>query len=233
MDGRSRPIAMVMLSSPANPTGHLLATSTMDMLSEMVADDPSLVIVSDETYRDLVYDGHEPRSPASRAALTQHTVVLRSFSKSHAMAGWRVGYLAAMEPLADRIMPLLTAAHATASTMAQQGARWILERGDASTQQLCHRYQERRNTLLRGLSRTPGLTVEPSQGGLYLFPRVPGSGDACARALWEQAEVAVYPGSRFGEAALRHIRLCFAHDQQVLEEAIARIVPVLSRWGAA
>ena len=223
----------MLLASPDNPTGRQIDPADLQRLQALAAAQPKLVIVVDETYRDLVYDGVPVRSPASSSALARHTVALRSFSKSHAMAGWRVGYLAAPAHLAARVMPILRASHACASTMAQQAASWILRSGQDATRSARTRRQASRDRLLKGLVAVPGLAVPPCEGGLYLFPWVGGSSEACAQALERGAGVLVLPGTRFGLQCEGHIRICFDREDAVLDRAIERMGPVLRRWTSA
>jgi len=224
---------LLLLATPDNPTGRLLDPAILGWLEAAVQADPQLIVVADETYRDLVYDDDAALSPGAVTALAPRTVLLRSFSKSHAMAGWRVGYLAAPAPLAQRIVPLLTAAHGGASTMAQHAARWILQHGAEDTAALRRRRQARRDRLARGLQGITGLTLPPCHGGLYLFPHVGGSSQACAEAIRSQAGVQVAPGVRFGPAGEGHIRLCFDRPDALLDAALTRMIPVLDAWERA
>lgn len=221
---------LLLLACPDNPTGRQLSATTTARLQTQCTSDPGLVILADETYRDLVFDGAQAASPALVPTLAPHTVVLRSFSKSHAMAGWRVGYLAAPAPLAARVLPLLTASHACPSTMAQQAALWLLTQGAQATAAMCQLRQARRDRMLQGLTGLPGLASPSCEGGLYLFLRVGGASRACAKTLEHDAGVRVSPGLRFGSRGEGHIRLCFDREDPVLDCAIERIIPALTRW---
>ncbi len=221
---------LLLLACPDNPTGRQPDRDTIHHLRTLLAADPGLCIVSDETYHDLVYDDAPHISPAGFPDLAPHTVVLRSLSKSHAMAGWRVGWLVAPAEIAARIAPVLRASHACPSTMAQYAALWILQQGAEATSELRQRRQARRDRLQRGLAAVPGLDPLSCQGGLYLFPSLGGSSRARADLLREHAGVRVVPGSAFGPGGEGSIRLCFDRNDDILDQAIERLVPFLRMW---
>ncbi len=220
---------LVLLASPDNPTGTAPNTHALAALRAKVQADPGTVIVCDETYRDLVYGDAAP-SLARDGLLAERIVALRSFSKSHAMAGWRVGYLAAPGALSAPLRALLEAQHGCPATMAQYGAEWTMRWGGPWITGRRARLQARRDRLLAGLARIPGLDPPPCAGGTYLFPRVAGESETCARLLAEEARVKVIPGRRFGPRGEGHIRLCFDRDEAMLDAAIERMMPVLTEW---
>jgi aspartate/methionine/tyrosine aminotransferase len=220
---------LVLLASPDNPTGALPTPAARTALRRKLTADPEAILVCDETYRDLVYDG-EHGSLGCDPELAGRTVLLRSFSKSHAMAGWRVGWLAAPPALSPPLRELLEAQHGCPSTPSQHGALWALRQGRPWMAQRLARCQARRDRLAAGLARVPGLEVERCAGGLYLFPRVGGESEVCAQRLLREAGIRVVPGRRFGPRGEGHIRLCFDRDEAVLQAAIERLVPILSRW---
>ncbi len=214
---------LLLLDTPHNPTGRLLDASWIARLEQLTERTPALTIVSDETYADLVYDGRRHRSPACSPVLRRHTVVVRSFSKSHAMAGWRVGYLAGPRVLVRRLRALLEPGHGCASTVSQRAALWLLEQGKATTTALRDRHQARRDLLVDLIEDLPGMEIEPPEAGLYLFPRTQHDDVALTRALAEEQRLHVYGGQRFGPEAAGHLRILFAKPPDTLREVARRL----------
>lgn len=217
---------VLVLNSPCNPTGSVYARAELAELAEVVlAHD--LAIVSDEIYWCFVFEG-EHVSPASLPGLAERTVVVNGLSKSHAMTGWRVGFLAAPEAIAAAAGSLKSHLSSNVATPSQHAALAALAAGDSHTRAMATAFRRRRDLAVAALARIPGVELVPPQGAFYVFPRVDahygpgraGSVELCA-ALLEQERLAAVPGAAFGED--RCIRLSVAAADEVIVEGLARL----------
>lgn len=214
----------IIVNSPHNPVGMVLDHSQLRQLEAICAAHPRLTIISDETYEGLVFDGTTHTSPATLPGLTGTTIVVRSFSKTYSMPGWRVGYLAAPEPLTAKIRRFHLAMNSFSPAMSQHTARWALDQGDAVPRALCARYEANRNYLAARLRDIAGFSCVPSQGTLYLFPALSGNTRTAADKLARCYGVHLCPGEMFGSLGQGHLRICLALEDDVLRELCRRIV---------
>jgi aspartate/methionine/tyrosine aminotransferase len=224
----------LILNTPHNPTGAVLGASHWQALATLCAERPRLVLLSDEAYSPLTYDGAHHLSPATVPALRPRVVVTRSFSKAYAMAGWRVGYLAAPEAPIGPIRALHQAQGGGAATMAQAAALWALACGEGLAADFRRRCRANRDYLVEALAPLPGFIPPSPQGTFYLFPDVSDlalSSAALAERLAAEARVFVYPGSLFGPAGEGHLRICFATSREVLAEFVRRLAGFVHHHG--
>lgn len=218
---------LFILNSPSNPTG---AVYSRDEIEEIVsvALEHDVLILSDEIYEHLLYDGMRHFSPASlspEAAAT--TITVGGFSKSFAMTGWRLGTLVAPPRIARAVADLQSQTSSNATTFAQYGALAAIRQkkaADAAIAGMLTVFNRRRLRLHEGLSATPGVTCLRAQGAFYLFPNISSFGlsstDFSSRLL-EKEKVAVVPGVAFG--ADDYIRLSYATSDAVIENGIERM----------
>jgi len=229
--GRTRAI---LINSPSNPTGGLISPPELRLLVEGAAA-RGLLVIADETYARLIYDGAEIATVAALAAEFPDTVVLAgSFSKTYAMTGWRVGYVLGPSELIAAVEGVQSHVTSNPTSFAMVGALAALEAAEPEVERMIAIYQERRDFLIPRLNAIPGLTCAPPGGAFYAFPRATGafaSGRSnsveLAEFLLEEARVAVVPGSAFG--ADDHIRLSFATSLEELERGLERIAAALAR----
>ncbi len=192
-----------------------------------------IILISDETYEHLVYDG-EHASVASLASRYPETVVaVSSFSKTYAMTGWRVGYALGPPALIEALVRIQSHSTSSPATFAMAGALTALrEAGDAAAE-MREEYRKRRDLVLELLAEMPGVECVAPAGSFYVFPRVDqryradrqGS-VALAEYLLEEARVAVVPGVAFGDD--NHIRISFTCSRQMLRDGLGRMAPALS-----
>lgn len=214
---------LLLINSPNNPTGAVYTRETMDGLAAMCRDH-DLWLISDEVYWTHAGEaGHV--SPASLPGMAERTMVLNSVSKSHAMTGWRVGWLRAPKEVVARLFGLNLVvtyglpdfiSHAVAQTLDHE---W----GLASTREI---YARRRKLAHEALSGANGLVLRGSRGGMYAMVDVrafAASGEEFAWKLLEAEKVAVMPGESFGEGAAGHIRISLGQPDDALAEALGRI----------
>jgi len=214
---------VLLLNFPCNPTGAVLDDRTADALARLACE-RNLAVVADEIYAELAYDG-PARSILSRPGLRERTVLLRGFSKSFAMTGFRVGYACAPRPLIDALNRIHQYTMLCAPAPAQEAALEALRHGRAGRLAMRDQYRLRRNFLARSLAELGLPCVRPA-GAFYAFPSIAGTGlssrEFAARFLREQ-RVAVVPGDAFGPSGEGHVRCAFAVSLPLLEEAMDRL----------
>ena len=225
----------VIVNSPCNPTGAVMTADELAALAEVViAND--LILISDEIYWCFVFEG-EHVSPASLPGMAERTIVINGLSKSHAMTGWRVGFLAAPIEMAKAVSCLKSHFTSNVATPSQHAALGALSAGDGHTQTMAAAFRRRRDLTVAALMAMPGVELVPPQGAFYVFPRVDshyggdveGSVAFCAQLL-EQEKLAAVPGAAFGED--RCIRLSIAAADEVITDGLARLNRFLAARGA-
>ncbi|HUP23452.1 MAG TPA: pyridoxal phosphate-dependent aminotransferase [Thermoanaerobaculia bacterium] len=218
----------VVINSPCNPTGGLIAAKELERVVEECSR-RGVAVVSDETYDRFVWDGRTHASIAALACDYPQTVVLvGSFSKTFAMTGWRIGYVFAPKAILAAVRTVQSHVTSNVTTFAMHGALAALEHGEAEVQERLLEYQARRDLLSSGLGGLPGFGLVAPAGTFYAFPDCSGSfrpglegSVAFAEYLLESAGVVVVPGSAFGDD--RHLRLSFAASRATIAEALERM----------
>ncbi|MFS1134149.1 pyridoxal phosphate-dependent aminotransferase [Enterococcus hirae] len=215
-------IKAIILNYPSNPTGTLLTSEQMAKLAEVIKQ-RSVFVISDEVYAELNYVGDHV-SPASY--LPEQTIVISGLSKSHAMTGWRIGFIFAQKYVIDEIIKVHQYLVTSATTMAQKAAVEALTTGMYDGEKMKEQYAKRRDYLLGQLSEL-GFEVIPPDGAFYLFCKLPkvvtlNSWEFCLQ-LAEQGRVACIPGSAFGPEGEGYIRISYASSLAELTEACQRI----------
>jgi len=223
----------VIINSPCNPTGGVLPAAELRRLTEACAE-RGLLLIFDETYERFVYDGAEHASAAALAAAFPRTVVLvGSFSKTYAMTGWRIGYLAGPPAVVGAAAAIQSHATSNPTSFAMSGALAALRGAEPDVRRMIAEYQVRRDFLIPALNALPGFRCRPPAGAYYAFVDVSacyrdglrGSVDF-AEFLLEQAGVAVVPGAAFGDDD--HVRISFAAARATLERAVERLAESLA-----
>jgi aminotransferase len=224
-DSISKTTKALILNSPHNPTGSIVDDARLEAIAD-IAQTEDLLVYSDEAYACLTFDGRPFHSIASLPGMKERTIIVRTFSKSHAMTGWRVGYLAAPRALAEKAARLHEHTSACTSSVSQAAALATFNVPAGETTEMVREYQRRRDLLVTGLKRIPGLRVSASEGAFYLFVAVDAFGITAlelAKRLLLEKRVAVAPGTAFGPEGEGYIRLCFANSKGNLEEAVRRM----------
>ena len=219
---REAPTArMVILCNPGNPTGRVYSASDVHVIGGILAENPGLLLLSDEAYGSIVYDGLELVSALDLADVSGQVICCSTLSKTYAMTGWRLGYVVADGPLADKINLIHRTINGPLNTFVQDAALTALETPQADLRAATASYQGRRDLVLEALQGIPGVDVLSPQGAFFAFPRIASqlSSDEMA-ARFAEAGVMVRSGREFGPSGEGHVRLSFATDHASLTEGL-------------
>lgn len=219
---------LLIVNSPNNPTGRVLTEAELAVIAE-VAQERDLLVISDEIYEKIVYDGHRHYSLASLPGMAERTLTVNGFSKAYAMTGWRLGYVAGPAPLIKQIMKVHSHSATCATSFAQWGAVAALEGPQDFIGQMVAAWDRRRRLITERLNQIPGFRCPLPEGAFYAFPDVSGtglSGQEVAARLIEEARVGVTPGDAFGEVGAGCIRFSFAESDDKIEAALDRIARI-------
>jgi aspartate/methionine/tyrosine aminotransferase len=216
---------VVVINSPANPTGGVLTRDDVERIADL-ARQHDLVVLSDEIYSRILYDGAEHVSIASLPGMAERTILLDGFSKTYAMTGWRLGYAVVPPWLAQAYGTLIINTISGAASFAQAGAIEALQGPQADVEAMVEEFRARRDLVVDGLNAIPGIRCAKPQGAFYVFPEVTGTGfdgPTLADRLLKQAGVCVLSGTAFGHVGRGHIRISYANSRENLTEALHRI----------
>lgn len=223
---------LLILTSPSNPTGAVYSAQELkEIMDFAIARD--ILVMSDEIYSTLVYDGVEAISPASLSEeAKEHTIVVSGFSKAFSMTGWRLGTLCAPDAIAKAVANLQSQTSSNATSFAQYGALAAMGNealADAAVAEMKKSFDRRRLMLLEGLNAIDGVFCRRAQGAFYLFPNISSFGMSsvgfCAKLL-EEKLVAVVPGSAFGSD--ENVRFSYAVSDETIQKGIERMAQFCS-----
>jgi aminotransferase len=215
---------MVWLNSPANPTGHVFSKKDLEEVAA-VAERNDLLVFTDEIYEKLVYDGAEHVSIGRLPGMEERVITTNGFSKCYAMAGWRIGYLAADKTLIDQMSKLHYYAVLCASTIAQIAGLAALNGPQDCVRDMVQEYDRRRSAVLNGLGKIAGISYVPPKGAFYVFPNISAfdkNDESVAETLIREFSVATVPGSGFGRAGAGHLRISYSVPMTEIEEGLNR-----------
>jgi aspartate aminotransferase len=215
---------LFVLNSPSNPTGSVYTPDEIKALGDICVE-KGVLIMSDEIYEHLTYDGAQVKSVASFSkAHYDHTIIVHGFAKAWSMTGWRLGFLAAPEPIAKAIDAVQSHSTSNPCSFAQKGGVAALTGSQAHLPGWLAEYAKRRTRAWEMLNAMPGVSCVNSKGAFYLFPNISKTGlksaDFCARLL-EQEKVAAVPGIAFG--ADDYIRISYATSLANIEKGLGRM----------
>ncbi len=220
----------ILLGYPNNPTGAVLDYDRLLAIAR-IAEKYDLIVISDEIYDRLVY-GVKHTQFATLPNMRDRTLVLGGFSKSHAMTGWRVGYVTANADFIAAMRKVHQYTIMSAPTVSQFAALEALK-CEEDVQAMVAEYDRRRQLLVKGLNEL-GLTTFEPRGAFYAFPNVSASGmdgDTFSERLLYEEHVAVVPGGAFGESGKNFVRACYATSYEQIEQALERIYRFMQRHG--
>ena len=224
---------MLCLLNPSNPTGSVTPPAEVEALAALAARH-DLVVISDEIYARLVYDGAEVLPLARLPGMKERTITINGFSKAYAMTGWRVGYFGAAQPLVKALTEVHHGLTICAPAVSQHAALAALEGPQDCVEEMRRTYDERRRVMCRALDAM-GLSYGHPQGAFYVYANVSRTGlaasELCVRLL-EDARVMIFPGSLFGDHNDDFLRISLLQPVARIEEAVERMAGTVSKLTA-
>jgi len=221
----------ILIGYPANPTGAIMSKKEADAIAAL-AKKYDLLVISDEIYARLVY-GVEHICFPSLPGMKERTILISGFSKSHAMTGWRIGYVAAERRFIQALTKIHQYTMLSAPTMAQMAAIEALRNGEVEIERMVQEYNRRRRLMVKRLNEI-GLSCFEPKGAFYAFPSIKATGmnsEEFAEKLLVEEEVAVVPGTAFGPCGEGFVRCCYATSLPDIEEALRRMDRFIRKSG--
>jgi aspartate aminotransferase len=231
--GRTR---LLILNSPANPTGGVTPKAEIDALVAGLARHPEVAILSDEIYGTMTYDGEAHVSLLGYPELRERLIYLDGASKTYAMTGWRLGWSVWPKPLYDAARKLAVNAHSCVNAATQWAGIAALNGPQDASQAMVAEFDRRRKLVVEGLNKLPGVSCITPKGAFYAFPNVSRTGwkaKALASALLDDAGVATIGGPDFGVHGEGYLRLSYANSAENILRALDRMGEFLERRKAA
>jgi aspartate/methionine/tyrosine aminotransferase len=223
---------LLLYTSPSNPLGWVASVEEQQKLLDFTRRH-DLWLLADEVYERLNYTGAKVLTPAPTilklATREDAVIVVQSFSKAWCMTGWRLGWLAGRRDLIDRATRLNEFVVSHATSFAQKAAETVLLWGENALCEMLVKLRENRDFCLAALRKMPGVIVPNPEGAFYLFPKIAGAEDSFAfcRRLLMETQVGLAPGVAFGNGGEGSVRICYAAERPILEQAMARLTMFL------
>lgn len=214
---------VVILPYPNNPTGAVMGKDELAAIVSVLKD-KDVIVISDEIYSELTYDGKHV-SIASFPEMKEKTIVINGFSKAFAMTGWRLGYVCAHPVLIDAMKKIHQYAIMCSPTTSQYAAIEALRNSEDSVRQMVSEYNQRRRVMVNGFKKI-GLDCFEPKGAFYTFPCIKSTGlssDEFCEKLLKAEKVLVIPGDAFGRSGEGYVRACYATSMDKIKEALDRI----------
>lgn len=218
----------ILINSPSNPTGAVLSLDELKAIAQF-AKERDLIVISDEPYESIIYDGRKNYSIAALPDMFERTITVNSFSKTFAMTGWRVGYAVAEEAFINAMTVMQESLTSSVNAASQYAACVALTSPKDEVEEMRRVYEKRAELLERGLNRIKGFSFIKPEGAFYAFVNIKDTGmtsEEVSQRLIEECQVVTTPGSAFGAAGEGYIRISFASSSEILEEAVNRIQSV-------
>jgi aspartate/methionine/tyrosine aminotransferase len=215
---------MVILNSPANPTGGVIPAEDIQAIAGMLHD-RDVIVLSDEIYSRMSY-GKQPVSIAAFPGMQEKTIILDGFSKTYAMTGWRMGYGVMPKFLVNPLNTLMVNSNSCTASFTQRAGIAALRGPQGPSEAMIAEFRRRRDAFVVALNEIPGFRCAMPEGAFYAFPNIEGTGwksKPLADALLEQAGVACLSGTAFGAYGEGYIRFSYANSMENLMEAVKRV----------
>jgi len=216
---------LIILNSPQNPTGGVLERGDIEQIAKVIGD-RNIMVLSDEIYSRLLFDGGQHFSIMSVPGMQERTILLDGFSKTYAMTGWRMGYGVMRPDLAAHMTRLMTNSNSCTASFTQVAGIEAITGDQSSVDHMRDEFQRRRDMFVAGLNKIKGFSCRMPKGAFYAFPNITATGwksKALADALLEQAGVASLSGASFGEYGEGYLRFSVANSLENLQLALDRI----------
>ena len=222
---------LIILNSPANPTGGVAPREEVDRLVAGLAGHPEIAILSDEIYSQMLYDGREHVSLLQYPEIRDRVIMLDGWSKTYAMTGWRLGFAVWPKALVETATRLAINCHSCVNASAQYAGIAALRGPQDAVAEMMSAFDMRRRTIHRALNSIPGISCVEPAGAFYAFPNISGTGiraKALEVELLEKAGVATIAGTSFGRHGEGFLRLSYANSQENIKAALERIAGYLA-----
>ncbi|MGU3494462.1 pyridoxal phosphate-dependent aminotransferase [Xanthobacteraceae bacterium A53D] len=228
---------LLIINSPANPTGGVTPKAEIDKLVAGLAAHPHVAIMSDEIYDQFLFDGERHQTLLAYPEIRDRLILLNGWSKTYAMTGWRLGYSIWPKDLYEKVRKLSVNAWSCVNAATQYAGIAALEGPQEPVAQMLAEFDKRRKLVVEGLNALPGVSCANPKGAFYAFPNISGTGWASAKqlasALLEETGVATIGGPDFGVHGEGYIRLSYANSAENISRALGRMGDFLStRKGA-
>lgn len=218
----------IMVNTPNNPTGRVLTQDELDAVVEVVLEH-DLYVIADEIYEKIIFDGRPHLSIAAAPGMAERTLTINGLSKSHAMTGWRLGWLAGPTAAMKLAGQLHSQTISSAANFTMHAAVAALKGPQDPIEMMTESYKARRDYMVEALNAMEGVECRSIEGAFYLFPRFPNSDKnslELADALLEKAGIAAVPGIAFGDSGEGHVRFSIATAMSELERSVERLAKV-------
>jgi len=222
---------LLIINSPANPTGGVTPKSEIDKLVKGLERFPDVAIMSDEIYAQMTYDGEQHQTLLAYPEIRDRLILLDGWSKTYAMTGWRMGYSVWPKPLYDAARKLAVNSFSCVNASAQYGGLEALTGPQDAVHAMVAEFDRRRKVVVEGLNKLPGVSAATPKGAFYAFPNISKTGwraKPLASALLEEAGVATIGGPDFGVHGEGFIRLSYANSTENILRALERIEKFLN-----
>ncbi len=221
---------LIIINSPQNPTGGVLEGEQLERIAEL-AGRRRIPVLADEVYRHFLYEGAFG-SIASLLGMKAQTIILDGFSKAYAMTGWRLGYGVMPVALAEHVTRLMVNSASCTATFVQWAGLAALQGDQSPVARMVAEFKRRRDLIVDGLNKLPGVSCRSPRGAFYVFPNVSAlrrPAGELADLLLNEAGVAVLSGTAFGQYGEGYLRLSYANSEANLTKALDRLRPVFER----
>ena len=215
---------LLVLNTPGNPTGAVYPREVLQQIAAL-AQEQDFLVLSDEVYEKLIYDGAQHVSIASLDGMKERTIYINGFSKAYAMTGWRLGYCCGPAAIIQQMTKIHQFAIMCAPTTSQYAAVEALKNGDPDIEEMRTAYNQRRRFLMNAF-REMGLECFEPYGAFYVFPCIKEFGmtsEEFATRFLEEEKVAAVPGTAFGDSGEGYLRISYAYSLEKLKTAIGRL----------
>jgi aspartate aminotransferase len=220
---------MILFNSPSNPCGAVETREDIKGLADL-AKDHNLLVLSDEVYEKIIFDGMKHFSIAAEPGMMDRTITISGFSKTYAMTGWRMGWLVAPKPIFKGINKIQQHSITHAVSFAQYGGLAAITGTQEPVKMMVKEFEERRNLIMKLMKEIPSFSCDTPKGAFYVFPKYEGkmNSEEMALYLMDSAEVALTGGSSFGSAGEKHLRISYATNKKNIQDGMERLKRVLA-----
>ena len=222
---------MIVINTPNNPTGALYTAEALGALAQL-AREKDLFVLSDEIYERMAYDGARHVSIGGLPEMRERTITVNGFSKAYSMTGWRLGFVAADREVISALIRIHQYATICATSFAQWGAVAAIRGSQEEVHRMMEEFNRRRNLVYSALKEMRGIQVVKPLGAFYIFPNIKGTGKnpmELTQYLIEKAQIAVVPGTVFGDFGKEFIRISYANSYKNLEMAMEKMKAALDK----